>query len=142
MIKKITHINIEDDPIRPELDLKWRTINGREIYGLFNTFDKLQAVVCIARMTDIPTDIYHLRGQTVASGSIFVAYTLWSYEKGCGSKLIAKLRKEAILMKARRLVTLSPLTDMARNFHLKNGAIELATNKKSRNFEYKLLQSD
>ena len=35
-----------------------------------------------------------------------------------------------------RLVTLSPLTDMARNFHLKNGAKELQVNEKSQNFEY------
>ena len=35
-----------------------------------------------------------------------------------------------------RLVTLSPLTDMARNFHLKNGAKELQVNETSQNFEY------
>ena len=35
-----------------------------------------------------------------------------------------------------RLVTLSPLTDMARNFHLKNGAKELQVNEKTQNFEY------
>ena len=37
-----------------------------------------------------------------------------------------------------RLVTLSPLTDMARNFHLRNGAKELSVNKNSQNFEYKI----
>ena len=37
-----------------------------------------------------------------------------------------------------RLVTLSPLTEMARNFHLKNGAIELSVNKDTQNFEYKV----
>ena len=30
-----------------------------------------------------------------------------------------------------RLVTLSPLTDMARNFHLRNGAFELQVNKET-----------
>ena len=35
-----------------------------------------------------------------------------------------------------RLVTLSPLTDMARNFHLKNGAKELQVNETTQNFEY------
>ena len=35
-----------------------------------------------------------------------------------------------------RLVTLSPLTDMARKFHLRNGAKELQVNKTSQNFEY------
>ena len=37
-----------------------------------------------------------------------------------------------------RLVTLSPLTDMARNFHLRNGAIELQVNKETQNFEYEI----
>ena len=37
-----------------------------------------------------------------------------------------------------RLVTLSPLTEMARKFHLKNGAIEIQVNEETQNFEYKL----
>jgi hypothetical protein len=37
-----------------------------------------------------------------------------------------------------RLVTLSPLTEMARNFHLRNGAHELQVNDKTQNFEYKI----
>ena len=37
-----------------------------------------------------------------------------------------------------RLLTLSPLTTMARNFHLNNGAIELQVNDTSQNFEYKI----
>ena len=48
-----------------------------------------------------------------------VAYTLWSYEKGYGTKLIEKLKKEAQNQYMQKLVTLSPLTKMARNFHLK-----------------------
>ena len=35
-----------------------------------------------------------------------------------------------------RLVTLSPLTDMARKFHLKNGAKEVQVNLTTQNFEY------
>ena len=37
-----------------------------------------------------------------------------------------------------RLVTLSPLTEMARNFHLHNGAEEVQVNEETQNFEYKL----
>jgi len=36
------------------------------------------------------------------------------------------------------LITLSPLTEMARNFHLHNGAFELQVNEKTQNFEYKI----
>ena len=37
-----------------------------------------------------------------------------------------------------RLVTMSPLTDMAKNFHTRNGAILLLENTDSYNFEYLL----
>ena len=39
-----------------------------------------------------------------------------------------------------RLVTLSPLTDMARKFHLRNGAVELQVNETTQNFEYKVIK--
>ena len=136
MIRKISTINVKDDPIRPELDLWWRLIRGREVYGYFKG-NKPLAIVCIAKMLYVPKTVYDLR-DSVGSGSIMVAYTLWSYEKGAGSKLVLKLKKEAQNQHMKRLVTLSPLTEMARNFHLKNGAKELQTNKMSRNFEYEL----
>ena len=39
-----------------------------------------------------------------------------------------------------RLVTLSPLTKMARNFHLKNGAKEIQVNDDTQNFEYNIIK--
>ena len=39
-----------------------------------------------------------------------------------------------------RLVTLSPLTEMARKFHLRNGAVELLVNETTQNFEYKVIK--
>ena len=72
-------------------------------------------------------------------GKIAIAYTVWSNKKG-GGKLIVKevfkmIKKSNHL---NRLVTLSPLTEMARNFHLRNGAIEVQVNEETQNFEYKL----
>ena len=77
-----------------------------------------------------------LRDQKV--GKIAVAYTVWSKKKG-GGKLIVKevfkmIKKSNHL---NRLVTLSPLTDMATKFHLRNGAKLLQINKTTQNFEYK-----
>jgi hypothetical protein len=78
-----------------------------------------------------------LRDQRI--GKIAIAYTVWSKKKG-GGKLIVKevfkmIKKSNYL---NRLITLSPLTKMARNFHLNNGAIELQVNKETQNFEYKI----
>ena len=40
--------------------------------------------------------------------------------------------------RATRFVTLSPLTEMAERFHLRNGATLLAKHKYAQNFEYKI----
>jgi hypothetical protein len=77
-----------------------------------------------------------LRDQKV--GKIAVAYTVWSKKKG-GGKLIVKevfkmIKKSNHL---NRLVTLSPLTEMATKFHLRNGAKLLSVNENTQNFEYK-----
>ena len=70
-------------------------------------------------------------------GKIAIAYTVWSKKKG-GGKLIVKevFKKIKKSHNLNRLVTLSPLTEMARNFHLRNGAKELQVNKETQNFEY------
>ena len=106
--------------------------------------------MCFGFTNEIPTSVKELdlmtrdaylksaqRDQKI--GKIAVAYTIWSKKKG-GGKLIVKevfkmIKKSNHL---NRLVTLSPLTEMARNFHLKNGAIELQVNEESQNFEYKI----
>ena len=72
-------------------------------------------------------------------GKIAIAYTVWSKKRG-GGKLIVKevfkmIKKSNHL---NRLITLSPLTEMARKFHLNNGAKELQVNEETQNFEYKI----
>ena len=80
------------------------------------------------------------RGQNV--GKIAIAYTVWSNKKG-GGKLIVKevfnkIKKSNHL---NRLVTLSPLTDMAYKFHIKNGAKLISVNETTQNFEYKVIKN-
>jgi len=70
-------------------------------------------------------------------GNIAIAYTVWAKKKGGGRHMVNEVYK--MIKKSNhlnRLVTLSPLTDMARNFHLKNGAKELQVNDTTQNFEY------
>ncbi len=139
----------EKDPIRPELNNEFRTGYGRKIYGV-KYKNEIHAVMCFAFTNKIPKSVYELdtfsrdaflqsvtRDQKV--GQIAIAYTVWSNKKG-GGKLIVKevfkmIKKTNHL---NRLVTLSPLTEMARNFHLRNGAIELRVNDETQNFEYKV----
>ena len=139
----------QKDPVRPELDNEFRTSYGRKIYGV-KYKDEIQAVMCFAFTNKIPKTVHELdifsrdaflqsatRDQKV--GKIAIAYTVWSNKKG-GGKLIVKevFKKIKKSNHLNRLVTLSPLTEMARNFHLHNGAIEISVNDDTQNFEYKL----
>ena len=78
-----------------------------------------------------------LRDQNI--GRIAIAYTVWSKKKG-GGKLIVKevFKKIKSSNHLNRLVTLSPLTDMATKFHLRNGANLIQINETTQNFEYKI----
>ena len=141
--------NIIEDPVRPELDIIFRRSYGRKIFGVkYNK--EICAIMCFGFTDEIPKTVKELdlmtrdaylksaqRDQKI--GQIAIAYTIWSKKRG-GGKLIVKevfkmIKKSNYL---NRLITLSPLTDMARNFHLNNGAIELQVNEETQNFEYKM----
>ena len=148
---ELKECEISKDPVRPELDNFFRTSYGRKIYGV-KYKDEIHAVMCFAFTNKIPKTVKELdlmskdaflqsatRDQKI--GRIAIAYTVWSNKKG-GGKLIVKevykmIKKSNYL---NRLVTLSPLTDMARNFHLRNGAIEIQVNEETQNFEYKIIK--
>ena len=139
------------DPVRPELDNDFRTSYGRKIYGV-KYKGEIHAVMCFAFTNKIPKTVKELdllsqdaflqsahRDQKV--GKIAIAYTVWSTKKGGGKLIVKEVFK--IIKKSNhlnRLVTLSPLTDMARKFHLRNGAIEVQVNESTQNFEYKIMK--
>jgi gamma-glutamylcyclotransferase (GGCT)/AIG2-like uncharacterized protein YtfP len=147
---ELKECNTEEDPVRPELDNKFRTGFGRKIYGV-DYKGEVHAVMCFAYTNEIPKSVDELeklstdaflqsamRDQT--GGQIAIAYTVWSKKKG-GGKLIVKevFKKIKKSNHLNRLVTLSPLTEMATNFHEKNGAKLIQINETIQNFEYKVL---
>ena len=72
-------------------------------------------------------------------GTIAVAYTLWSYKKGAGKKIMKELQKYIKdIHHLNKMVTLSPLTPMATHYHISNGARLLQLNPTTQNFEYKI----
>ena len=139
--------NTIEDPVRPELDNEFRTSYGRKIYGV-KYKNEIYAIMCFAFTNEIPKTVKELdnlskdaflqsalRDQKV--GKIAIAYTVWSKKKG-GGKLIVKevfnmIKKSNHL---NRLVTLSPLTEMATKFHLRNKAKLISVNRETQNFEY------
>ena len=139
----------KEDPVRPDLDNNFRTSYGRKIFGV-KYKNEICAIMCFGFTNEIPKNVKELdlmtkdahlqsirRDQRV--GKIAIAYTVCSKKKG-GGKLIVKevFKKIKKSNHLNRLVTLSPLTDMARNFHLRNGAVELQVNQDTQNFEYKI----
>ena len=141
--------NTEEDPVRPELDNIFRRSYGRKIYGV-KYMGEIHAVMCFAYTNEIPKNVDELRkfshdaflqsaqrDQNV--GQIAIAYTVWSKKKG-GGKLIVKevFKKIKKSNHLNRLVTLSPITDMATKFHTRNGAKLLQINETTQNFEYKV----
>ena len=142
--------NTKEDPVRPELDNIFRRSYGRKIYGV-KYKGEIYAVMCFAYTNEIPKNVEELdkfshdaflqsaqRDQNV--GQIAIAYTVWSKKKG-GGKLIVKevFKKIKKSNHLNRLITLSPLTEMATKFHTKNGAKLLRINETTQNFEYKVL---
>ena len=141
--------NITEDPVRPELDVIFRRSYGRKIFGVeYNK--EICAIMCFGFTNEIPKTVKELdlmtrdaylksaqRDQNI--GQIAIAYTIWSKKRGGGKLIVKEIFK--MIKKSNhlnRLITLSPLTEMARNFHLNNGAIELQVNQESQNFEYKI----
>ena len=144
---ELKECNTDEDPVRPELDNKFRTGFGRKIFGV-QYKGEIHAVMCFAYTNQIPKNVEELskfshdaylksaqRDQNI--GQIAIAYTVWSKKKG-GGKLIVKevFKKVKESNHLDRLITLSPLTEMATKFHSNNGAKLLQVNETTQNFEY------
>ena len=146
---ELKECNVEEDPVRPELDNEFRTGFGRKIYGV-EYQGEIHAVMCFAYTNEIPKSVDELEKLSTDAflqsamrdqkgGQIAIAYTVWSKKKG-GGKLIVKevFKKIKKSNHLNRLVTLSPLTEMAKNFHERNGAKLVQINETTQNFEYKV----
>ena len=137
---QLDKINPEDDPVRPELDNEFRITSGRKVFGLKNTDNGIEGVVCVAFTREIPTTVKELELMSIPEedSNIAIAYTLWSLKKGAGKKIMKELIK---CMKEKEhlesFITLSPLTPIATHFHIRKGARLIKINPTTQNFEYK-----
>ena len=80
--------NVEEDPVRPELDIVFRRSYGRKIYGVMYK-KEICAIMCCGFTDEIPKTVNELdlmtrdaylksaqRSQNI--GQIAIAYTVWS----------------------------------------------------------------
>lgn len=147
-LEELSYIDVNEDPVRPELSLEFRQAYGRKIFGIRDEEGDIAAIMCFAFTHEIPKSVEEMDTMSKdaamqaihragVQGSIAIAYTVWAKKKGGGKHMVNEVYK---MIKQsnhlNRLVTLSPMTDMARKFHLKNGAKEVQVNLTTQNFEY------
>ena len=128
---------IKDDPVRPEIPLSDRVNSNSRIYMLKDG-DQTLAVTCVKFLETIPSAVDDLV-VIIGGATTAVFYTIWSYTAGAGRDLIVAAQRsiESEFPEIQTYVTLSPKTEMARRFHLKNGARELRENPDTINYIYK-----
>ncbi len=154
---------LKNDPVRPHLE---KLGSGKQVYVLDDLSAVICVCHCkevptseeeleLYRIEDSPcigvctldeNDVCIGCGRTMneirerfTERSIVIAYTVWSNKPGAGRTIVnelAALAKETISIK--RLVTLSPLTEMATKFHTRNGAKLINKSETCQNFEYSL----
>ena len=151
---------IKDDPVRPDLfdddavrfDGNFRVYADidRQGFGI-----NVNAVICVVIAPFIPQNEGQIQafasGDLNASmairsegegsfGKVLCPYSLWSYEKGAGRRLVNSLLEAVPIMypDVDYVITMSPPTKMAMNFHTSNGASLLSSNKDTVNYEYEI----
>ena len=124
-----------EDPVRPQIPTEQRVGTNRDIFVLHDD-DRVDAITCVSYQSQVPqreAELFQPGDATIA-----VFYTIWSYRQGAGRELILnsvdRIRQDHPYIK--RFITLSPKTDMARRFHLRNGALICQENLETINYEY------
>jgi len=152
---------LEDDPIRPKLfkDNSVRFEDPFHVYAEVNDeTGEIAAIVCTIVCKFVPQDEYQIKliamGKTKQIekqlkerekiygqlGTVLCPYSIWSYQRGHGRKLISNLLEATPVMhpEVDAVITMSPHTHTAMKFHLNNGAGLFSTNEETVNYEYEV----
>jgi hypothetical protein len=127
---------IKDDPVRPHIPLEQRINEAAEILILM-AGEEVLAATCMQWLSTVPENENDLV-ELAKDKKIAVFYTIWSYSPGAGQRLL-KQAAQWLLEEYKDItgiVTLSPQTELAKRFHLKNGAKIRRENSTSVNYEY------
>lgn len=141
MLERITSLDdprlrvLQDDPVRPHIPADKR-ISDRGTVFLWCDNDEIKAAVCVMFCDHVPASEEDMF-EAAMDKSVAVAYTIWSYSAGAARELIFAVR-DLVKDTVSELVTLSPQTEMAHRFHIKNGAVLIRENATTWNFEYNI----
>ena len=128
---------LKQDPVRPHIPHDLRVGANRDIFVARKDDQAVRAITCVSYQKSVPTSESELFEQC-DTPEVVVFYTIWSYEPGAGRELIFQARDwiHENRPEIKRFVTLSPPTEMARRFHIKNGARVYRQNTDTVNYEY------
>lgn len=141
MLKIITDITdplldyLKDDPVRPDIPKEFRVTQNR--FVATSVDERPSAMVCVSLKNQVPASVEELDGDCEQPDTA-VFYTIWSYVGGAAAPLLFDT-VDAIRAQwpsVTRFVTLSPKTEMAYKFHIRNGAQVLRENTDTVNYEY------
>ena len=129
---------LKDDPVRPEIPAAERVDSQGRVFVLKNDQGEPMAVTCVKFLAEIPETVEDLQ-QISKDTTTAVFYTIWSYAQGAGRRLIEEAQQQIRQEhpEVNTYVTLSPKTEMARRFHLKNGAEVFRENPDTVNYLYR-----
>jgi hypothetical protein len=129
---------IKDDPVRPDIPAEFRVQPNRFVAALVEN-ERPTSIVCVSLHDFVPESVQDLQ-RTVEQPDTAVFYTIWSYKPGSGADLLRTLvpKIREVFPSVTNFVTLSPKTDLARKFHLRNGAIVFRENPDTVNYLYSL----
>lgn len=127
---------LKEDPVRPHIPHDRRIGSNKDIF-VDHEEQQANAITCVSYQLEIPKDEIDLF-ENCLDPKTAVFYTIWSYKPGRGRQLIQDSVKyiQEHNKSINRFVTLSPKTEMARRFHLNNGAVVFRENEDTINYEY------
>jgi hypothetical protein len=145
MLQKINTIDhwvteiISDDPVRPEIPIEFRINEAAEMYALWDN-KQLLGVTCVSFTQGIPGSVDEMIESSSLNPDTVVFYTIWSYVKGAGRELLNKAVDQILFDNKliKNVVTLSPKSEMAEKFHIRNGAWKFRENQDTINYAYQL----
>jgi len=128
---------LTEDPVRPAIPHVDRIGANKDIFVLRDAEEKVRAITCVSYQAAVPVSEAELFAPCDRP-QVAVFYTIWSYQTGAGRELLhnAVTHIQNNHKSIDRFVTLSPKTDMARKFHIKNGAVMFRENIDTINYEY------
>lgn len=130
---------VNQDPVRSHIPKHSRVGPRHRVLVLLKDHVP-QCVLCVALCDQVCVTEQELFTSHMQDPQVIMLYTIWSLQPGGGRRMVhvcVDYVKQS-WPTVRRVVTLSPPTQMAEDFHTRNGAHMLQHNGATVNFEYAL----